>query len=196
MHIISGNYKNRILKTPKGESTRPTSSRLRESVFNICQSYIEGAEFLDLFAGSGAMGFEALSRGAKSVFFVEKSRDAVRCIEQNKDILKVSPQVECRCGDVFSWIERLDKAGRKFDIIYADPPYETPFKKEGSVSYGTHFLEMMDQLSLLKPGGTLFIEESVKGLLGTIPLSTLILHSSREAGRSILHEYKKTGVNT
>jgi 16S rRNA (guanine966-N2)-methyltransferase len=191
MHIIAGIYKNIILKTPKGDATRPTSSRLRESVFNICQNYIEESAFLDLFAGSGAMGFEALSRGAKSAFFIDKSKDAINCIEHNIAQLKVSEQTECRCGDVFSWVERLDKAGRQFDIIYADPPYETPYNKNSSESYGSHFLLMMDRLSLLKPGGTLFIEESSKGLHGNPELATLQLHSSREGGRSLLHEYKK-----
>ncbi|NGX26610.1 MAG: Ribosomal RNA small subunit methyltransferase D, partial [Chlamydiae bacterium] len=74
MKILAGKYKNRPLKTPKGDRTRPTASKVRESIFSILQNQIEGARFLDLFAGSGSMGLEALSRGAESAVFIEKNR--------------------------------------------------------------------------------------------------------------------------
>ncbi len=78
MRIIAGIYKNRNIRTPKGGNTRPTSGMLREAVFNICQASIEKAHFLDLFAGSGAMGLEALSRGAKHAVFVDNHREAIQ----------------------------------------------------------------------------------------------------------------------
>ena len=88
LRIIAGAYKGRLLKTPKGPSTRPTQGMLREAVFNICQNEIEGARFLDLFAGSGAMAFEALSRGASRIILVEENRNAIACIRENLSLLK------------------------------------------------------------------------------------------------------------
>src|SRR5437016_7699125 len=107
MHIIGGRYRNRTIAAPKGLATRPTSGALRESLFNICQHYIEGARFLDLFAGSGAMGLEALSRGAGHAFFIDNSRDAVNCLKGNAKKLLVEEQVTIRYGDVFQILERL-----------------------------------------------------------------------------------------
>lgn len=83
LRVIAGKYKGRSLKTPKATSTRPTQGMLREAVFNICQNEIEGAFFLDLFAGSGAMGFEAISRGAMKATLVEQNRQAQLCIKEN-----------------------------------------------------------------------------------------------------------------
>ena len=136
MHIIGGIYRNRTLIAPKGQEVRPTSSRLREALFNICQSYIQDALFLDLFAGSGAMGFEAISRGAKKATLIDLSKDSIRCIEANAASLNVEEQVQILQGDVFKWIERLQKQGVQFDIIYADPPYQIG-KEASSLGKGT-----------------------------------------------------------
>src|SRR5262249_40855980 len=111
MRIISGIYKNRILASPKGLTTRPTSEKLRGALFNICQSYVEGAVFLDLFAGSGAMGIEALSRGAASSTFIDDDRESIRCIKANLESFHIQAQAHVLKGDVFESVDKLIKQG-------------------------------------------------------------------------------------
>lgn len=192
MHIIAGQFKNRKISTPKGEETRPTSARLRESLFNICQHYIEDAYFLDLFAGSGAVGFEALSRGAKHVTFIENDRNAVACINRTIELLDVGSQVDIRATDIFAGLERLTKQNKTYDIIYVDPPYDTHVKlKDVAQTYGSHILDLIDEGTLLKPRGSLFIEEAGGAIELDKNYRTLTLNSSRKMGRSVLHEFVK-----
>lgn len=168
MQIISGMFRSRKILAPKGQETRPTSSRLREALFNICQGNIEGVDFLDLFAGSGAMGFEALSRGARSAMFVDRSKESIRCIRSNASMFDVEEQVRVVYSDVFEAIKKLSKEGTSFDIIYADPPYSTVFKGQGEeIPYSAKVLSLIDELaatgrSILKAGGSVFIEEAVR----------------------------------
>jgi len=99
MKIGGGVFGGRVLKTPKGEQTRPTTGLVRAAVFNVCQG-IEGFRVLDLFAGSGAMGLEALSRGAAWVTFVEQHKQAAKCIRENVEMLGVQPQCQILCMPV------------------------------------------------------------------------------------------------
>lgn len=192
MHIIGGLYHLRSLASPKGQEVRPTSSRLREALFNICQGYIQEARFLDLFAGSGAMGLEALSRGAKHATFIDNSRESIRCIEGNITSLNLETQTRVLYGDVFTWITKLQHEGRQFDIIFADPPYQQ-FKhaKDDLLSFGERVLHAIDASSLLTKDGVLFIEESKIGMNETSALHTLKLRGARKMGRSVLHQYLK-----
>lgn len=191
MHIISGKYKNRILAAPKGSQTRPTSSRLREALFNICQSSIVDASFLDLFAGSGAIGLEALSRGASKSVLVDNSKECSRCILKNVETLKVGDQAKIVCSDVFSSIKKLSGSGYQFDIIYADPPYEMKGNFNGQIiSYSQQLLLLLDSLPLLKDGGYLFLEDVfTPEQLQQVP--TLKLISERRVGSTHLCEFKK-----
>ncbi len=194
MHIIAGLYRNRCLLSPKGEKTRPTASRLRESFFNICQGYIEGASFLDLFAGSGAIGLEALSRGAKSATFVDSSKEAIQCIRQNISHLHVESQSEVLYGPVFQILKLLEKQKQQFDIIYADPPYQMPIQQKGQmIYYSEKIIHWMDEHSLINSGGFLFIEEAFESLPLIETLKTLKLKSSRRSGGSALHQYTHPG---
>jgi len=146
LKIISGLFKGRVLKTPKGSSTRPTQGMLREAVFNICQNEIHDSKFLDLFAGSGAMGFEALSRGASHVTFVDQNRNATSCIKENIATLQMQAHTTLIPLNAARALEMLSKKSAQFDIIYIDPPYDIPFKLE-SVS------------PLLAPNGIVLLEE-------------------------------------
>jgi 16S rRNA (guanine966-N2)-methyltransferase len=190
MHIISGKYKNQKLIVPKGNITRPTSGRLRESLFNICQGYVKDALFLDLFAGSGAIGFEALSHGAKKVTFIDDAKDSFRSIEANAKNLGVNNQIEMLYGDVFELLSRLEKKLKQFDIIYADPPYDA-FRTidKIQVSFSSLILKIMDEGNLLKSGGDLFIEDSRDSIPENYELKTLKLKSTRRLGRSFLQQY-------
>ena len=196
MQIISGIFRSRKILAPKGQETRPTSSRLRAALFNICQGQIEGVDFLDLFAGSGAMGFEALSRGARSALFVDVSRESIRCIQSNARMLDVEGQVRVVYSDVYDALKKLSKEGVKFDIIYADPPYSTYVKGvEEEVPHSVKVLSVVDELissgcSILKPGGSFFIEEAVKtASKQERPYKHLRLQSARTMGKATLYHW-------
>jgi len=122
MRIIAGERKGHTIYAPKGLDTRPTSDRVRENVFNIVAPWVEDAHVLDLYAGSGAMGLEALSRGASAVVFVESDADAVRAIERNLDKLRLTGARVLR-ADATTGLAQETAAGRKYDLVLADPPY-------------------------------------------------------------------------
>ena len=121
MRVISGSRKGHKLAAPRGLDTRPTSDRVRENVFNLVGP-VDGARVLDLFAGSGALGIEALSRGAKSAVFVERDPDAVRTIERNLDKLRLTGARVIH-GDAVRAIAQEAIAGAKYDLVLVDPPY-------------------------------------------------------------------------
>ncbi len=118
MRIIAGTHRGHRIAAPRGKDTRPTSDRVRENAFNLVGP-VDGADVLDLFAGSGAMGLEALSRGAETCTFVEKDRDACRTIDANLDKLKLRATVLCQ--DV---TRALGNDRRTYDLIVCDPPYD------------------------------------------------------------------------
>jgi 16S rRNA (guanine966-N2)-methyltransferase len=120
VRIIAGSRKGHRIDAPPGRATRPTSDRVRENVFNLVQGWVEDASVLDLFAGSGAMGIEALSRGAARAVFVESGRDACRAIERNLDKLRLAG-AELVCRDVAQY---LATEMRRFDLVFCDPPYD------------------------------------------------------------------------
>ena len=121
MRIIAGSRKGARIFAPKGLETRPTSDRVREAAFNLIGP-LEGARVLDLYAGSGAMGLEALSRGAGRVAFVENDREAVRTIERNLDRLRLTGAEVVR-GDAGRRLAADVAAGRRYDLVLIDPPY-------------------------------------------------------------------------
>jgi len=123
MRIIAGERKGHTIYAPKGLDTRPTSDRVRENVFNIVAPWVEDARVLDLFAGSGAMGLEALSRGAAVVLFVESDKNAARTIERNLDKLRLTGATVLRLGASAALTQEV-AAGRKYDLVLVDPPYE------------------------------------------------------------------------
>lgn len=191
MHIFSGQYKGRPILSPKGLKTRPTSGRLRETLFNICQG-CDGVRFLDLFAGSGGMGLEALSRGGEFSTLIDNSRESIRCIQANVRALKVEKQAEIIYGDVFEHLHKLAKRAQPYDIIYADPPYDQVNPNfPGFFTYSACVLKIIDEIGpmLLKPNGFLFLEDAPKALPKGIELQSLVLKSSREMGRSALQHY-------
>jgi 16S rRNA (guanine(966)-N(2))-methyltransferase RsmD len=176
IRIIAGKFKGRLLKTPKTTATRPTQGMLREAVFNICQNTIEGARFLDLFAGSGSVGFEALSRGASLVTFIEKDPRAIACLKANIEMLGVKPQAHILSGDVAASVKRLYTP---FDLIYIDPPYDTPVDP---------LLDALIEKKLIAEGCTLFVEERNTKELPYTP-APLIFKGSRRFGEALLRQY-------
>jgi 16S rRNA (guanine(966)-N(2))-methyltransferase RsmD len=118
MRVIGGEFRSRRLKTPAGDSVRPTPDRLREALFNILVPRIEGAVFLDAYAGCGSVGIEALSRGAKRAVFLEKSRPALRALKDNIDTLEIGSRCQVYPGNAAPVITRHEA-----DIVFLDPPY-------------------------------------------------------------------------
>jgi 16S rRNA (guanine966-N2)-methyltransferase len=122
VRIIAGSRKGHTIHAPPGRDTRPTSDRVRESTFNLIGP-VDGASVLDLFAGSGALGLEALSRGAASAVFVESDRDAVHAIERNLDKLRLTGATVLR-RDALQALAADASARRKYDLVLVDPPYD------------------------------------------------------------------------
>ncbi|MEQ1573542.1 MAG: 16S rRNA (guanine(966)-N(2))-methyltransferase RsmD [Vicinamibacterales bacterium] len=123
MRIIAGTLKGRRLKTPSWRGLRPTSDKLRETLFNILAPRIAGMRVLDAFAGTGAVGIEAISRGAGAVTFVERDRRAVALIEANLASCGLQQRYTIDCGDVLAALRRMPP-GAGFDVILLDPPYD------------------------------------------------------------------------
>jgi len=120
MRVIAGEFRSRRLKSIPGDATRPTPDRLRETLFDILQLRIEGAAFVDAYAGTGAVGIEALSRGARHAYFLERNRAALEAIRENLAALKAEPRATVLAGPVLLTLERCEA-----DIIFLDPPYES-----------------------------------------------------------------------
>jgi len=126
MRVISGLYGGRVLKSPPDSKTRPTSDRLRETLFNILAPRIQGSRFLDLCAGSGAIGMEAVSRGASHTTFVDRSRKACALIEENLDRLSIpEEQTDIHALSAENFVGRKHDLG--WDIVFYDPPYENNY---------------------------------------------------------------------
>lgn len=128
MRVVAGSARGRRLIAPEGRDTRPTLDRVREAVSNalISLDAIEGARVLDLFAGSGALGIEALSRGASHCTFVDHDRSARRCIETNLRACELSDRAEVVSTSVSAFLGEAIAAGRRYDLVLIDPPYATP----------------------------------------------------------------------
>ena len=125
VRVIAGEFKSRKLKTLDGQATRPTSDRLKETLFNLVQSRIVASVFLDCFAGSGSVGIEALSRGAAFVAFIEKEPRAVQVVQQNLESIGEAGSARCQIlsQKAEAGLKSLERTGRKFDIVFLDSPY-------------------------------------------------------------------------
>lgn len=123
MRIIGGIYRGRKIKAPPGKTTRPTADMVREAIFNILNPKVPGCVFLDVFAGTGAVGLEALSRGANFAVFIEQNKVAYKIILENLKRLDLLDKSEVLKKDALEGLKELDKRGACFDIIFLDPPY-------------------------------------------------------------------------
>jgi 16S rRNA (guanine966-N2)-methyltransferase len=130
MRVIAGKAKRLKLKTIAGFDTRPTGDKIKETLFNIISPELADCDFLDLFSGSGAIGIEALSRGANSSVFVENSKAAVACLKDNLHITALDALARILAMDVLSAIRTLEVEGKVFDIIFMDPPYNRGLEQQ------------------------------------------------------------------
>lgn len=123
MRIVAGEYRGRRLHTPRGTQIRPTTDRVREAIFSMIAPRVDEARVLDLFAGTGALGLEALSRGAAQAFFVDRSPDAIRLINANIELCKAQHRAKVLQGPAIQVLERLARQEESFNLIFMDPPY-------------------------------------------------------------------------
>jgi 16S rRNA (guanine(966)-N(2))-methyltransferase RsmD len=135
MRVIGGEYRSRVLQAPRGEATRPTSDRLRETLFNVLGTRVEGSRFMDLYAGSGAVGIEAISRGAEFVWFAESARPAVRAIRENLSSLKIAGGFALEDRSVAKLLSSLVEKQRAAEIVFLDPPYEDAEEYEETLKF-------------------------------------------------------------
>ena len=159
MRVIAGTYRSRILKSLKGLALRPTSDRLRETLFNVLGPDVAGSRFIDLFAGTGAVGIEALSRGASEVVFVENHVPAAALIRRNLESLGIRKGTMVLANDAIRGLEKLassKKAGTSpYDYVFLDPPYDA------TKDYA-RVLESLGSGNLLAPGGVVIAEHRRK----------------------------------
>ena len=189
MKIIGGKFKNRNFYMPK--KIRPTQSVVRKAIFDILGQDIEGKEVLDLFAGSGAMGLEALSRGAQKVILVEKDPQCIDVLEQNMRLFGVSRGTRNRAGyelfnlDSFAAVKLLHSQNQKFDFIYIDPPYRQDMGKKA--------LKRLGACDILHPNCVVAVEHHSKDFLPPESIF-LSLFKQRTYGTTRVSFYKKRGM--
>ena len=186
MRIIAGKYRGRRLKSPPSLQTRPTSDRLRETLFNILAPRIEGSRFLDLCAGTGAVGIESLSRGAEHVTFVDQSRKMCALIEANLEALGIEDnEVAVISSDTMAFLTRQSKkSSAPVDIIFFDPPYASDYEEVLNLIAGAR--------SLLADNGIVIVEHYKKKELGEA-FGELRRYRVVKQGDSILSFYEREG---
>lgn len=152
LRVIAGSAKGHKLKTLEGRLTRPTSDRIKESLFNILSGVIEGACFLDLYAGTGSIGIEALSRGAKSATFVDENPQCIKIIRDNLEHTKLTEKANVLKSSVTAALRLIATQGNMFDIIFIDPPYGKGIPDV--------VVAEIDKLELLKTEGIVIVEKA------------------------------------
>jgi len=170
LRIIGGTWRSRLLPVIEQEGLRPTTDRVRETLFNWLQADLPGARCLDMFAGSGALGFEAASRGAKQVLMLEQSAAACEVLQQNINTLP-APQIDCIQVDALQW---LPIQSQVFDVVFIDPPYASQLLAKVCSLLETH--------SLLVDNALIYVEQSSKQVLPALPTNWQIL-KQKKAGQ-------------
>ena len=182
MRIIAGTFKSRRLKTLPGPATRPTSDRLRETLFNVLGVGVQGGVFADCYAGSGAVGIEALSRGAEFVYFLENHRSAMRVIQANLKSLGLEEGFEVLPLDVCAGLRLLEQRGVRFDVVFLDPPYKEADEYERA-------LALLSDSKLLVPGAVVIAEHHRK-LAPTEQFGALARFRILRQGDSVVSFYR------
>ena len=154
MRVVAGSARSLKLKTPAGMDVRPTTDRIKETLFNIINNDVHGSDFLDMFCGSGGIGIEALSRGAESAVFVDSSKISLDCTRENLEHTKLISAAQLMKADCISAVSRLYHEGRRFDIIFMDPPYNHELEKS--------VLAELANYNILKDDGFIIVEASAE----------------------------------
>lgn len=181
MKITGGKDRSRLIKTPKLEGLRPTLDKIRKAIFDILQDRIVDKVVLDLFSGSGAIGLEAISRGAKRIYFVEREKACIDAINENIELLNYEDRANVLWRDVFKAIKEFGEIQKKFDIIIMDPPYKRNLAKKALLKISTY--------DIIKTSGLVIAEHTnAEKLPGRIDLLKLFRQVSY--GERVLSFYK------
>lgn len=156
MRIIGGEARGRTIKAPQGMATRPMRDFVREAVFSILGRSVEGARVLDLFAGSGSLGLEALSRGAKEAVFVDFGREPIKIIQENLDKLGMSVRAKIVKAEVLDYLRKACGGESRFDLIFIDPPFRIDLK------YRQDMLQLIAEGGFLAPSAVVIIEAPLR----------------------------------
>lgn len=148
MRVIAGKARRLPLKTVPGDQTRPTTDRIKETLFNIIQNDIPGSRFLDIFSGSGGIGIEALSRGAREAYFIESARAAADCIRANLAFTKLAPDAVVLQCDVLAAFSRME-GQEPFEIVFMDPPYGRDLERTALEYFSAHRPSFINERTLI-----------------------------------------------
>lgn len=183
MRVVAGSAKGRRLVGPKTPGTRPVMDRVKTALFDILAPEVEGTRWLDLFAGTGAIGIEALSRGASFVTFVELEPEAMHCVQQNLAITGFTSRAETLRVDAFKYLESASAAGTRYDVVYVAPP-----QYQGMAARA---LTRLDAHPLTAPGGLVVaqIHPRERAEVDALPLRTLRAYDERRYGSTLLIFY-------
>jgi 16S rRNA (guanine966-N2)-methyltransferase len=182
MRIIAGEAKGRRFNLPKGCRIRPTADRVKESLFDMLYP-VEGVRFLDMFAGCGNCGLEALSRGARYAVFLEKEPRLVDAIRENLRLLGFEGRAEIVSADAEKGVRRLAERAERFDILFADPPYEEGFLAE--------IMKWLERVNLLADNGIIVLQHSVREALEGSSVQAMAVADQRRYGDTMLSFLKK-----
>ena len=171
MRIITGKARGLKLTTPKNMDVRPTSDRVKESLFNIIGTKIVGTRVLDLFAGTGNLGLEAWSRGAEKVVFIDESQASLQLVRSNIAKAKAEKETTVIKGNAVKVIADLSTRGERFDFIFCDPPYNKGLPAQ--------IIEQVAKYDIVAPGGYLVVEHSQHEILPELPIKLEIIRSEK-----------------
>ncbi|SHF49020.1 16S rRNA (guanine966-N2)-methyltransferase [Ornithinibacillus halophilus] len=174
------------MKAVPGKNTRPTTDKVKESIFQMLGPFFEGGKCLDLFAGSGSLGFEAISRGMDTCLFIDKHPQAIQTIKENIKLLKLENNTEVYRADAFRALHAASKRGLRFDLIFLDPPYN-------KISY-EKLLDTIEKLNLLADGGLVYCEYDPSDKLPEKHLYSTIKQANY-GGTIGITIFQKTGGN-
>ena len=180
MRVITGTARGRRLKELQGMETRPTTDKVKESLFSIIQFDIEGRRVLDLFAGTGQLGIEALSRGAAEAVFVDRRPDAVRLVQENLALCGFTDRARVKSGDALAYL----KSGEKFDLIFLDPPYAADLQKQTQTTNTT--------IDICREHGIIVAESAADKVLPELP-APYRLYREYRYGKIRLSVYHRSG---
>lgn len=186
LRIISGKYRGRYIKTLSENNTRPTTNRIKESLFNIIQNHIAASSVLDLFSGSGSLGLEALSRGSNKVVFVEKNRRAFELLRKNCLMLDCMDSVELLNTDALKAIPYLGKSHKQFDIIFIDPPYDSKIDQD--------IFPLIEENKLVSKDG-IIVYEHMTASTKAEKIGAFVQYDNRNYGYTSISFYRKEGEN-
>lgn len=184
MRVVAGSARGRQLKGPKGPGTRPVMDRVKTALFDILAPRIRDTRFLDLFAGTGGIGIEALSRGAAAATFIELGPEALKLVRENLTITRLAARAEVLRADAFAFLERARASGRRYDIIYVAPP-----QYQGMAARA---VTRLDAAPLTEPGGLVIaqIDPRERRDLDTLALQHLQPYDERRYGSTLLVFYE------